>query len=156
MQVEISTLEARQVAAVRLVGPWHETAPRGFARLGEWVCQHQLNGDWLALYYDNPDIVPAEQLRIDTGTTVPSGFVLPPESDDIELRAVPGGTYGVAKVTVSDGNFAKPWLEFYDEWLPTSGYQRAEGLCFDRYLNDGSQSGIWEFCICVPLIKKPE
>lgn len=80
--------------------------------------------------------------------------MLPAGSEGLELRTVPGGTYGVAKVTVSDGDFATPWLAFYDEWLPASDYQRAEGLCFDHYLNDGSKTGIWEFLICVPLIKR--
>lgn len=153
MQVEIHRLEAKQVAAFRLVGPWHETAPQGFARLSEWVDRHQLAGDWLAIYYDNPGVVPPEKLRIDTGISVPQGFVLPGESEGVELRTLPGGTYGVAKVVVSDGDFSTPWLEFFDDWLPDSGYQRAEGPCFDHYLNDGSQSGIWEFLICVPLAK---
>lgn len=58
MQVEIKHLEAKNVAAFRLVGPWQDTAPQGFARLSEWVERHQLAGDWLAIYYDNPEIVP--------------------------------------------------------------------------------------------------
>lgn len=156
MQVEIRRLEPRKVAAFRLVGPWQETAPQGFARLTEWVNRHQLSGDWLALYYDNPERVPAEQLRIDTGISVADDFVLPESSDGVELRTIPAGLYGIAHVTVTDGDFSTPWLAFYDEWLPSSGYQRAEGLCFDHYLNDGSQSGVWEFLICVPLMKQAD
>ena len=154
MQVEIQHLEEKKVAAFRLIGPWQETAPQGFARLSEWVERYHLAGDWLALYYDNPEIIPPEKLRIDTGISVPDDFVLPQGSDGIELRSIPGGTYGVAKVTVSDGDFSTPWMAFFDEWLPNSGYQRAEGPCFDHYLNDGAQSGIWEFLICVPLVER--
>ncbi|MEN5015015.1 DNA gyrase inhibitor SbmC [Erwinia sp. Eh17-17] len=155
MQVEIRHLEARQVAAVRLTGPWHETAPQGFALLSAWVDRHQLTGDWMALYYDNPEVVPPEQLRIDTAISVPDDFILPADSEGMALRPVPGGTYGVAQVTVTDGDFSTPWLAFFDQWLPTSGYRRAAGLCFDHYLNDGTESGIWTFLICVPLEKNP-
>lgn len=154
MHVDICVLPAHRVAAVRLEGPWQETAPEGFAQLGEWVNRHGISGDWLALYYDNPEIVPAEKLRIDTGITVPQDFVLPADSHAVALQTVPGGTYGVARVTVSDGDFSAPWLAFFDRWLPESGYQRAEGPCYDHYLNDGSVSGVWEFLICVPLIKR--
>ncbi|WP_413652063.1 hypothetical protein [Pantoea sp. B65] len=35
----------------------------------------------------------------------------------------------------------------------SSDYQKADAPCFDRYLNNGAASGIWEFEICVPVIK---
>jgi DNA gyrase inhibitor GyrI len=33
--------------------------------------------EWVAVYYDNPDEVPAEKLRCDTAVTVPDDFVIP-------------------------------------------------------------------------------
>ncbi|MBP2167439.1 DNA gyrase inhibitor [Erwinia toletana] len=153
MNVQIMQLPQRTIAGYRLIGPWPQTAPAGFEKLSHWVKQHQIvGGDWLAVYYDNPEVVPEEALRIDTAISVPDDFVLPSHSDEVEIRHLAAGTYAVAQVRVEDGDFAKPWLAMF-AWLAGSDYHKADAPCFDRYLNDGSLSGIWEFEICVPVIK---
>lgn len=75
MKPEIVELPARTIAGYRLVGPWQDTAPVGFARLSQWTRENNLHsGDWLAVYYDNPDVVAEEALRIDTAISVPDDF----------------------------------------------------------------------------------
>lgn len=156
MRVEIQQLPAGQIAAFSLRGPWNVTVPQGFALLTDWVSRNRLKGEWLAVYHDNPQEVPAERLRVDTGIGVPAGFTLPQDSEGVTLKAIPSARYAVAQVKVSDGDFARPWNEFFDDWLPASGYRRASGPCFDRYLNDGSQSGVWDMLICIPVERCPE
>lgn len=78
--------------------------------------------------------------------------MLPENSEGVDIRTLPGGTFAVVRVQVSDGDFARPWLAFF-RWLESSGYRKADAPCFDRYLNDGSASGVWDFEICVPVIK---
>lgn len=153
MKPEIVELPARTIAGYRLTGPWQDTAPVGFARLSQWTRENNIHtGDWLAVYYDNPDVVAEEALRIDTSISVPDDFVLPENSEGVAIRPLPGGTFAVVRVQVSDGDFARPWLAFF-RWLESSGYRKADAPCFDRYLNDGSASGVWDFEICVPVIK---
>ncbi len=153
MRVEIQQLPASQLAGFRLEGPWELTVPQGFSRLSEWVQRNGLKGEWLAVYHGNPQQMPAERLQVDTGISVPSGFTLPPDSKGVQIRTIPAGCYAVSQVQVSDGDFAKPWREFADEWLPGSGYQRADGPSYDRYLNNGSQTGTWDYLICVAVEK---
>ncbi len=44
-----------------------------------WVSGRQIPAqEWVAVYYDNPDRVPAEKLRCDTVVTVADDFVIPP------------------------------------------------------------------------------
>lgn len=68
-----------------LQGPWQETVPRGFNQLKSWVGQHGVEGEWLAIYYGNPELVPAEELRVETVITVPSDSV--PSYGDVLNRA---------------------------------------------------------------------
>ncbi|MEJ4044782.1 GyrI-like domain-containing protein [Erwinia sp. SLM-02] len=154
MRVEIQHLPASQMAGYRLEGPWEMTVPQGFSRLSEWVNRNRLKGEWLAVYHGNPQQMPADHLEVDTGISVPPEFILPLDSEGVSLRSIPAACYAVAQVQVSDGNFTRPWCEFFDEWLPGSGYQRADGPCFDRYLTDGSQTGTWDFLICIPVEKR--
>lgn len=156
MRVEIQQLPAGQLAGYRLEGPWEKTVPQGFSRLSEWVSRNPLKGEWLAVYYGDPQQIPADRLVVDTGISVPSDFILPLDSEDVQLRPIPAACYAVAQVQVSEGDFARPWREFFDGWLPGSGYQRAEGPCFERYLNDGSQTGVWDLLICVAVEKFQE
>lgn len=153
MRVEIQQLPASQIAAFHLQGAWKLTVPRGFARLGEWASRHRIYGEWLAVYYGIPEQVPPEQLEADTGISVPVGFVVPQDSEGVSLKTIPGGLYAVAQVQVTDGDFMRPWQDFFEGWLPGSGYLRGEGPSFERYLNDGTQSGVWDFLICIPVTK---
>lgn len=155
MKVDIQQRSTCQIAGYHLIGPWEKTAPEGFGKLVNWTAKHQLMGPWMAVYHGNPREVPPEQLEIETVIGVPADFELPDEADGVVLSEIPGGTYAMTLVHVSDGDFGKPWLAFFDEWLPSSGYSVAEGPCFDHYLNDGSESGKWEIEMYMP-VKKAE
>ncbi|WP_205067311.1 GyrI-like domain-containing protein [Pantoea coffeiphila] len=154
MRVEIQELPASQMAGYRLEGAWEMTVPQGFSRLSEWVNRNRLKGEWLAVYHGNPQQMSVDQLKVDTGISVSTEFILPLDSEGVQLRPIPAARYAVSHVQVRDGDFTKPWRKFFDDWLPGSGYQQAEGPCYDRYLNDGSETGIWEFLICAPIEKR--
>lgn len=155
MNIELVQREASHVAGFHLVGPFEETAPQGFDKLAAWTDKHQLVGPWMSVYHGNPREVPAEQLEIDTAIGVPSDFELPEGSEGVTITELPAGYYAMARVHVSDDDFTKPWYQFFDDWLPNSGYVMAEGPCFDHYLNDGSESGEWDIELFIP-VNKPE
>ncbi len=56
-----------------------------------WVENHQVPArEWLAVYYDNPEEVPAEKLRCATVVAVDEDYVIPANSEGVILAAVAG------------------------------------------------------------------
>ncbi|ARM88652.1 AraC family transcriptional regulator protein [Rhizobium sp. CIAT894] len=87
----------------------------------------------IGVYLDDPDIVPAEQLRsIACVTGVSAGPVEVP----FERRTIDGGDYAVLrhKGPYADMHKAYQWL--YAEWLPKSGRQLKDSVMFEEYLNN--------------------
>lgn len=67
MAYEIKQVERRRIAGFHMVGPWEHTVKQGFEQLVMWVDGNQIVPlEWIAVYYDNPDVVPADKLRCDT------------------------------------------------------------------------------------------
>ena len=67
MNYSITTLGKKTIAGFHLVGPWDHTVKQGFEQLMMWVENHQVPArEWVAVYYDNPEEVPAEKLRCAT------------------------------------------------------------------------------------------
>lgn len=61
MEYEIKQVEKRIIAGFHMVGPWEQTVKQGFEQLMMWVDGKQIVPlEWIAVYYDNPDVVPAE------------------------------------------------------------------------------------------------
>ena len=153
MNVEIQQREASKIAGYHLVGPFEQTAPEGFDKLSAWIDKHQLMGPWMSVYHGNPREVPDDELEIDTVIGVPTDFELPDDSEGVLISEIPAGTYAMVRVHITDGDFTKPWYQFYDEWLPNSGHVPADGPAFDHYLNDGSESGEWDIELYIPVDK---
>ena len=80
MQVEIREYPALRVGAVRHVGPYMQIN-HAFARLGELAAPARLferpGAQMVALFYDDPDTTPAEQLRSDAAVVVAPDVALP-------------------------------------------------------------------------------
>ncbi len=152
MDVHVIDQEAKTLASIRVIGPYAETMPGGFERLMQWAApRNLLAGDWLALYWDNLHVTPADQLRADVALSVPLGT---PVAGEVALQTLPAGLYASHRCRVENDDFATPWNALFSEWLPNSGYQLAEGPCFEQYLNNGREAGDWDLLICIPV--RPE
>lgn len=82
MNYSITTLGKKTIAGFHLVGPWDQTVKQGFEQLMMWVENHQVPArEWLAVYYDNPEEVPAEKLRCATVVAVDEDYVIPANSE---------------------------------------------------------------------------
>ena len=68
--------------------------------------------EWIAVYYDNPDVVPEEKLRCDTVVSVPEGFEIPENSEGAIQTELAGGDYAIAVARVENHDFATPWYQF--------------------------------------------
>ncbi|EPC5194184.1 GyrI-like domain-containing protein [Edwardsiella piscicida] len=154
MQVKIESLAAQPLFALRVQGPFAQSLGPGFERLMAWSTRHGLQGQWMALYYDNPREVAPEALRADVAlTTATTALPSDGEASGIRWDTLVGGLYALAQVRVIDNDFATPWVALFDQALPASGYRPDGGPCFERYLSDGRASGEWLLELGVPVRK---
>lgn len=155
MQMQIVNLAAQPLFALRVCGPFEQTLAAGFEDLMAWAARHGLRGVWLALYYDNPREVAPDALRADVALATTAQVALPEDGGAPGVRrdTLAGGEYALVQVQVTDNDFATPWIALFDRVLPASGYRPAGGPCFERYLNDGRESGVWLLELGVPVTK---
>lgn len=158
MEMIVEQRAERVFAGIRMVGPLDQNVGKGFQKLYQWIENNNVpeSGDWMAIYYDNPEEVPPEEMRVDTVISVEPDFVLLANSEGVRIDTLKGGLYAVAQAHVEDGDFGRPWMEFFNDVLPRSGYVPINAPCFEKYHNDGTESGIWDFEMCVPVKKAEE
>ncbi|ATF49074.1 MULTISPECIES: DNA gyrase inhibitor SbmC [Citrobacter] len=155
MEYEIKQVERRRIAGFHMVGPWEHTVKQGFEQLVMWVDGNQIVPlEWIAVYYDNPDVVPADKLRCDTVVSVPEGFEIPENSEGVILTELAGGDYAVAVARVENHDFATPWYQFFDRLLQDSSWQLSAKPCFEIYRNNGMEDGYWDIEMYVPVQAK--
>jgi len=155
MSYTVKQCEKRRIAGFHLVGPWDEKVKQGFAQLSMWVDNKRIQPlEWICVYYDNPDEVPAEKLRADVAITVDAAFQVPANSEGVMTTEVPGGQYAVAQARVYNEEFAASWDLFFDELLTDQALQIAAGPCFEIYRNDGQRDGYWEIEMYIPVESK--
>jgi AraC family transcriptional regulator len=136
MDVTVTHMPALRLAAVRHLGPYNQI-PVAFARLGELLgtLAAPLSigpAAMMAIYDDNPEVVPPSDLRSDAAVVVPDDLALPPPLTE----CVPAGTFAC---TVHLGPYellGDTWARFMGEWLPASGHVVGQTPCYEIYAND--------------------
>lgn len=85
------------------------------------------------VYYDDPEQVPAEQLRSLAGFTLPKDA---PVDAAFEPFVLPATRCAVLEYTgpYSEIEAAYHWL--FSEWLPTSGHETRDFPMWEEYVND--------------------
>ena len=135
-RVEVKQMPEFYVAYIRHVGQYSRIG-EAFERLMRWAGPRGLlqsgQASQFAIYYDGPDVTPVLQLRSDACVTVPIGT---PVEGDVGLMTIPGGTFAVAHATIDVSQYAEAWDRLMGDWLPRSGYQPDDRLCYEVYLND--------------------
>lgn len=150
MKVSIVERNPQSWLGYHLQGPWQETVPRGFNQLKSWVSEHKVEGEWLAIYYGNPQELTPEDLRVETVITAPEEMI-PAAGDDIEKGLLPGGRYFHARVEVLNNDFFSAWRSLFDSLNAQGGWQVDNRPCFEHYLSDGSDSGDWLVDMYIPV-----
>jgi len=135
-KVEVREVPALTVAYVRHVGPFSEMH-RAYGKLMQWAGPRGLlrfpQTKMLGIYHDNPEITETDKLRSDACITVP------PETrveGEIGKMNVPGGLFAVAYAEVGVNEFGEAWNALMRDWLPGSGYQPDDRMCYELCLND--------------------
>lgn len=155
MDVTIRDLPQMRLATVHHRGPYNQI-PLAFERLGQILggaAETLARGGaaMVALYHDDPESVPADQLRSDAAVTVPAGFVLP---SGLTEQTIPMGTYACAVHVGPYELLGDAWSRLMGEWLPASGRRVGDGPSYERYLNDPRSTPREELQteLCVPLL----
>jgi AraC family transcriptional regulator len=135
MQVSITTQPELRVGAVRHVGPYMQIN-EAFARLGELAQPARLfeqpGAMMVALFHDDPDSVPADQLRSDAAVVVAPETPLP---DGLAEQRIPAGEYASTVHVGPYEQLGDAWARFMGEWLPASGRRMTGGVSYEVYHN---------------------
>jgi AraC family transcriptional regulator len=135
MDVKITTRPAFRVAALAHIGPYN-TIGSAFDRLGRIAGPAGLfshaDADMVAIYLDDPETVPAGQLRSAAGVIVPAGLALPAELQELHL---PAGRWACTVHRGSYDGLGDAWQRLLGQWLPSSGHRVGVGEFYELYLN---------------------
>lgn len=134
MDVDIIELPQQRIATLAHNGPYNRIS-EAFAKLGDIAGPAGLFGAesaMLAIYYDDPETTPVEELRSDAALTVGSGRQLP---SALTEKTLPAGKYARSMHVGSYEGIGDAWIRFLGRWLPQSGHAIGSGVCFERYLN---------------------
>ena len=139
MDVSIKRMPGYRLATVRHVGPYNQIAA-SFGRLGAiaepaGLLRHP-GAAMLAIYHDDPNSTPADQLRSDAAISVPEGVAMP--AGLVEQR-LPAGSYACTLHLGPYEALGEIWSWLLKEWLPASGRRMEGGLSYGLYLNDPSR-----------------
>lgn len=156
--VEVKRLPDMPVVYVRHVGPYKgdgQLFAKLFTRLMNWAGSRNLlrfpETQVMAVYHDNPEITGEERLRLSCCITVPPGTE---GEGEVGSMVVPGGEYAVARFELHGPSEYEPaWNAMYGTWLPQSGYQPDDRVCFEVYHNDPGThpQGLHIVDICIPV-----
>ncbi|UCH95933.1 MAG: AraC family transcriptional regulator [Candidatus Aminicenantes bacterium] len=159
IQVEVKDMPDFNVAYVRHIGPYKGDSqlfenlfkklmtwagPRGLLRFPETKC--------ISVYHDDPNVTDEAKLRTDVCITVPEDTAV---EGEIGKMKVPGGKFAVAHCEVSADEYEDAWNMLMGGWLPESGYQPDDRLCYELYLNDPKEHPENKHIVDICLPVKP-
>ncbi len=151
--VEVKQMPEWNVVYVRHIGAYNKIG-EAFERVFKWAGPRGLirfpETKSLAIYHDSPEVTDPSKLRSDACLTVPPGTKV---DGEIGTMKVPGGLFAVAHVEIDVTQFGEAWDKLVGEWMPKSGYQPDERMCYELYLNDPEThpEKKWLVDICEPV-----
>lgn len=131
MDVGVKQMEPIRFCYIDNVGPYDQIGAK-FAQIGAMMAEHQVSGHVLALFFDDPQVVSAEQLRSQIGTQVPDDFKIP---EGYKVKEIAAGSFATA-------TFQGPYEQIADDyrkifrWINQNDYQIA-GPLMEVYLKGG-------------------
>jgi AraC family transcriptional regulator len=135
MDVEIKNMRTLRVGTVHHVGPYNQI-PQAFERLSQIAGSaglfDQPGAMMVALYHDDPESTPVDQLQSDAGIVIPEKLELPAGLDE---QTIPAGRYASTEHVGPYEQLPDVWARLMGEWLPASGHRIAPGPSFEVYRN---------------------
>jgi AraC family transcriptional regulator len=155
--VEVKEMPEFPVVYVRHIGPYagdSELFEGLFGRLMSWAGPRDLlrfpETQVLAVYHDDPKVTDEDKLRTSACISVPKNT---PVDGEVGYMTVPGGKFAVARFELGEGEYEEAWDMVFGGWLPGSGYQPDDRLCYELYQNDPKDhpENKCVVDICVPI-----
>jgi AraC family transcriptional regulator len=133
MDVTITQQPEIRVGTVRHIGPYLRIG-RAFERLAALMAtaRRPVPAQLLALYYDDPEVTPADTLRSDAALSFPPGTEVPP---GLIERRVAAGRYATTIHVGSYERLGSAWAALRQE-IARHGWQPSGGVSYEIYLND--------------------
>jgi len=135
MQVEIRTMPAMRVGAVRHIGPYNQIV-EAFERMHGLAARAGLHDGpapvMLALYHDDPDTTPQEELRSDAALVFPADATIP---EGFTEQHIAGGRFASTQHVGPYEQLGDAWARFMGEWLPASGQRMRDDASYEIYRN---------------------
>ncbi|UCD70592.1 MAG: AraC family transcriptional regulator [Syntrophobacterales bacterium] len=157
IQVEVNVMPELHVAYVRHIGPYKgnsELFGKLFEKLMKWAAPRGLlrfpETKVLVVYHDDPNITDEDKLRTSACITVSEDT---PVEGEVGKMTIPGGKFAVARFEIANDEFEEAWNMFMGGWLPESGYQPDDRLCYELYHNNHKEHPEKKHIvdICVPV-----
>lgn len=138
--VEVKEIPDLHVVYIRHTGPYKED-PALFAKLWnklmKWAGARGLikfpETKLLTVFHDNPEVTDENNLRVSVCLTAPENTKV---DGEIGSMTITGGKYAIGHFQIAVTEYQDAWNSLYGVWLPESGYQPADGSCFEQYLNN--------------------
>ena len=157
-QVRVKEMPELTVAYVRHVGPYKgdtELFAGLYEKLFRWAGPRGLlarpDARVLSVYHDDPELTDESRLRTSVCIAVPEDTEV---EGEIGKMTIPGGKYAMAHFEIDVDQFQDAWNAVCGGWLPESGYQPADGPCFEWCHNDPREHPQHKHIIdiCIPVI----
>ena len=136
MKVEIKSYPELRAGTVRHIGPYMQIS-EAFERLGAIAGPARLlerpGAMMVALYHDDPESTPVDQLRSDAAVVVPPDVPLP---EGLAEQHIAAGDYASTVHVGPYEQLGDAWLRFMGEWLPSSGRRLGKGVSYEVYVNN--------------------
>lgn len=132
-EVEIRTIEPKQVAYLRHTGPYC-TVTSTFERLMDWAASVGAVDETtqiLGICLDDPDEVEPDELRYDCCVSLSQACEV---DAPVQLQTIPGGHYAVLQVKGSYSLLMDSYRWLLGMWLPNSGRKRLNQPSFELVL----------------------
>ncbi len=155
-EIEVRDMPDFPVVYIRHVGPYQGDAAlfgRLIGKLCDWAGPRALLGPdsrMLMVYHDDPNITNDDRLRVDVCLTVTGEVEV---NGDIGKATIPGGKFAVGHFEIFQEQYGEAWDAVMGGFLPKSGFQPDDRLCYEMCLNDPSTHPEKKHIvdICVPV-----
>lgn len=157
MKVRIEEIKEHLIAYIRHIGPYNEVGDT-YQQLFSWAGSKGLMKPMPSIYgfsWDDPTIVPANQLRFDAAISLPKDANLKNEKL-VQIIKFPAGLWAITRHQGSYQQIGEIFQEMMGTWVPTSGYMPDDKRpCLEIYLNTPMSTPEPELLtdICIPIKK---
>lgn len=159
INVKVTENSDLELAYIRHIGPYKgdeqlfsQLIQKLFTWAGPKGVLNQENLKVMSVYHDDPDITDEDKLRTSVCISVPRETV---SDGEVGRMALPGGLYASAKFEISSDQYEEAWNVLCGAWLPQSGYQPAEGVCYELYLNNPQEHPEQKHIVEINIPVKP-